>query len=140
MSTFRVSGLRGNLFTVPAFGVSLGVSSIAEIQIDGGLYQKLGITEQVPSAPLVTPAASSTATPPTTLRTSTSAPRSGFLGETRGPSGDWQLVFDAPAERRQRVRPRQGHAGFRVGLELGKTIQSVRVVGNIGLHDDRQPD
>ena len=47
-----VSGLRGNLFTMPAFGVSLGVSSIAEIQIDWGVYQKLSITEQVADAPL----------------------------------------------------------------------------------------
>ena len=37
---------------MPAFGVSLGVSSIAEIQIDWGVYQKLDITEQVPGAPL----------------------------------------------------------------------------------------
>ena len=30
---YPVSGLRGNLVTLPSFGVSLGVSSIAEIQI-----------------------------------------------------------------------------------------------------------
>ncbi len=46
-----VSGLRGNLFTIPPMGVSIGVSSIAEIQIDGGLYQKLTITEHVARAP-----------------------------------------------------------------------------------------
>src|SRR5262245_42437343 len=49
---FPVSGLRGNHLTVPALGVSLGVSSIAEIQIDWGVYQTLRITEQVPDAPL----------------------------------------------------------------------------------------
>lgn len=48
---YPVSGLRGNLFTVPPMGVSIGVSSIAEIQIDGGLYQKLYITDQVMNAP-----------------------------------------------------------------------------------------
>src|SRR5262245_11024933 len=48
---FPVSGLRGNLFTVPPMGISIGVSSIAEIQIDGGFYQKLYITEVVPNAP-----------------------------------------------------------------------------------------
>ncbi len=52
-----VSGLRGNLFTMPAFGVSLGVSSIAEIQIDWGLYQKLSITDQVAGRAAVGPAA-----------------------------------------------------------------------------------
>src|SRR6188472_473195 len=32
-----LSGLRGNLFSVPTLGLSIGISSIAEIQIDGGL-------------------------------------------------------------------------------------------------------
>ena len=36
---FPVSGLRGNHLTLPAFGTSLGVGSIAEIQIDWGIYQ-----------------------------------------------------------------------------------------------------
>ena len=49
---FPVSGLRGNHTTVPAFGASLGVGAIAEIQFDWGVYQKLRITEQVPTAPL----------------------------------------------------------------------------------------
>ena len=46
-----VSGLRGNLFAVPVLGVSLGVSSIAEIQMYVGGYQNLRITEQAPDAP-----------------------------------------------------------------------------------------
>src|SRR5918995_4871112 len=46
-----VSGLRGNLFTVPTLGVSLGVSSIAEIQMQIGGYQQLTITERVATAP-----------------------------------------------------------------------------------------
>src|SRR5688572_13983834 len=50
--TYPVSGLRGNLFTVPTFGVSLGVSSIAEIQMHVGGYQQLTITDQNPAAPL----------------------------------------------------------------------------------------
>jgi hypothetical protein len=49
---FPVSGLRGNHLTLPDFGASLGVSSIAEIQIDWGVYQKLAITQQVAGAPL----------------------------------------------------------------------------------------
>ena len=46
-----VSGLRGNLIAVPVLGVSLGVSSIAEIQMYLGGYQNLRITEQNPDAP-----------------------------------------------------------------------------------------
>src|SRR3954469_24615099 len=50
--SFPLSGLRGNLFTFPPIGVSVGVSSIAEIQLDGALYQKLTITERNSHAPL----------------------------------------------------------------------------------------
>src|SRR5689334_1201402 len=49
---FPLSGLRGNLLVVPTIGLSFGVSSIAEIQIDGALYQRLSITERDPKAPL----------------------------------------------------------------------------------------
>ena len=49
---FPVSGLRGNLSLLPDFGVSLGISSIAEIQFDWAPYQRLFITERVPGAPL----------------------------------------------------------------------------------------
>ena len=38
---YPLSGLSGNLFGVPNVGISLGVGSIAEIQIDGGFYQRL---------------------------------------------------------------------------------------------------
>ena len=37
------SGLKGNLLSVPTIGISMGVSSIAEVQIDGGLYNNLNI-------------------------------------------------------------------------------------------------
>src|SRR5689334_63784 len=43
---YPVSGLKGNLWRVPTIGISIGISSIAELQIDGGLYDKLTITER----------------------------------------------------------------------------------------------
>jgi hypothetical protein len=46
------SGLTGNRLKAPTLGVSIGLSSIAELQIDaGGLYQRLHITGRQP-APL----------------------------------------------------------------------------------------
>lgn len=45
------SGLTGDLTRVPTIGVSLGLSSIAELQIDGGFYQHMGIESRQP-APL----------------------------------------------------------------------------------------
>jgi hypothetical protein len=50
--TYTVSGLKGNLISVPTIGVSVGISSIAELQIDGGLYNSLNITSRDPNAPL----------------------------------------------------------------------------------------
>src|SRR5688500_6351302 len=48
---FPASGLEGDLLRLPLFGVSVGLSSIAEIQIDGGLFNRLSIDERSP-APL----------------------------------------------------------------------------------------
>src|SRR3954468_4679093 len=47
-----VSGLRGNLISVPTIGISVGLSSIAELQIDGGLFNSLSVSSRNPNAPL----------------------------------------------------------------------------------------
>src|SRR5580765_1145498 len=44
-------GLQGNLLRMPTLGVSVGISSIAEFQVDGGFYNRLKITDQT-NAPL----------------------------------------------------------------------------------------
>src|SRR4051812_30688600 len=38
---YPVSGLDGNLLRFPTIGVSFGLSSIAELQIDGSFYNRL---------------------------------------------------------------------------------------------------
>jgi hypothetical protein len=43
---FPASGLEGDLLRLPLVGVSIGLSSIAEIQIDGGLMNRLSIDER----------------------------------------------------------------------------------------------
>ena len=54
--TFPLSGLEGNLWRLPVLGVSFGISSIAELQIDGGPYNHLSITKRslAPLSNLVT--------------------------------------------------------------------------------------
>src|SRR5437870_1544891 len=49
---YPVSGLEGNLVRFPTVGVSVGLSSIAELQIDGSFYDGLTITNRNPAAPL----------------------------------------------------------------------------------------
>src|SRR5438046_2619372 len=59
---FPVSGLRGTLVRVPLIGLSFGISSIAELQIDGGLRDMLTIKSRnaAPLASLVTATGDST--------------------------------------------------------------------------------
>jgi len=127
-----VSGLRGNLLTLPDFGVSLGVSSIAEIQIDWAPYQKLYITQRVPNAPL---SQLLLLDGPTTddFGDINIGAKVRLIGETaRRPAiGSW-------------FRTRLPNAGnesglgkdvqdFASALTIGKTVESIRVVANIGV-------
>jgi hypothetical protein len=127
-----VSGLRGNVFTVPTLGVSLGVSSIAEIQMHIGGYQQMAITDRVPTAPFahllqldgdttddledmhvgakVRLLSETASRPAIATRFSTRLPNAG------NESGLGKDVQD-----------------FSTALTVGKTVQSVRVVANIGM-------
>src|SRR6185295_9677012 len=50
---YPASGLQGNLLRAPTLGISWGLSSIAELQLDGGLYNRLSVTHRgVGPAPL----------------------------------------------------------------------------------------
>ena len=40
---YPASGLQGNLLRLPTLGVSFGISSIAELQLDGGFYNRLSV-------------------------------------------------------------------------------------------------
>jgi len=129
---YPLSGLRGNLFSVPTLGVSLGVSSIAEIQMQIGGYQKLTITDQVTTAPLAQ-----------------------FLqldGDTTDDLEDMHIgakvrLVSETANRpsiASRFSTRLPNAGnesglgkdmqdFETSILVAKTIRSLRVVGNVGL-------
>src|SRR5437870_12129199 len=49
---YPASGLSGDLLRLPTLGVSFGISSIAELQIDGGLHDRLTIDQPNSAAPL----------------------------------------------------------------------------------------
>ena len=128
---YPVSGLEGNLLRVPTLGVSFGLSSIAELQVDGGFYQRLIVTRRQP------------------------APLSGvleFTGDRTTDVDDFvvgtkiRLVPEGAGRPAVglRLATRLPNAGNESGLGLdttdffvaalvGKTVQSVRIVGNVGL-------
>jgi len=126
-----VSGLRGNMFTVPPMGISVGVSSIAEIQLDTGLYQKLYITEQVPNAPfsdLLELDGASTAD----VEDIHIGMKVRFLSETAGrPAMAFRFSTRLPNASNESGLGKDMQ-DFSTSLIFGKTVQSVRIVGNVG--------
>ena len=130
---YPASGLQGNLLRAPTLGVSFGISSIAELQLDGGLYNRLSITHAgVGPAPL--------------------ADQLDFTGESTHDVEDIVLATKIRIAGETATRPAFGvrfatklpNAGNESGLGLdttdfhaqvlvGKTVRSVRFVGNLGL-------
>lgn len=143
--TYPASGLEGDLTRFAVLGVSIGFGSIAEVQFDGGLYNRLTISERRP------------------------APLDDFLdfdGDTTTDVDDLVVGTKVRITAEDAGRPAMGirvatklpNASNESGLGLdttdffasfllAKTVGSVRTVGNIGLgilgdpiRGDRQND
>jgi hypothetical protein len=143
---YPVSGLEGHLRRFPLIGISLGIGEVGEVQIDGGLYNKLSITERDPTAPLahmLVVTGDSTwsiedlviGTKVRLLSEGMTRPSFALRSATRLPnaSNESGLGLDT--------------MDFYSSLLIAKTVQSVRVVGNLGLgilgdptRGDRQND
>ena len=128
---YPVSGLTGDLLRIGTIGVSLGISSIAELQIDSGIVQRLTVTDRE------------------------LAPLSGELTYTGDHTKDFEdivigtkvrLVSEAAGRPaialRFATRLPNASTESGIGLDttdfflsgiLGKTVQSIRVVGNLGI-------
>ena len=133
-----MSGLEGHLFRFPLIGVSFGISSIAEIQLDGGLYNRLSITQRnVGRWRIWSP---QPATRPTASRTSSSARRSGLVSEgVARPAIGFRFATRLPnASNESGIG--LDTTDFFASLLFGKTVRSIRVVGNGGLGILGDPD
>lgn len=129
---YPVSGLEGNLLSVPTLGVSIGLSSIAEIQIDGGLYQRLSITDRDRLAPLarfLIISGDSTSD----VEDIVVATKVRIVGEAGNrPAFGLRFATKLPAAGNESGLGTD-LTDFSLSLLVGKTIQSVRVVGNFGV-------
>jgi hypothetical protein len=131
---YPASGLQGNLLRVPLIGLSFGLSSIAELQIDGGPYNRLSITHTgVGPAPLA-------------YMLKLNGDTTTHDVEDIVVGTKVRVVSEAPSHPSFGLRfaTRLPNAGNESGLGLdttdfhfdalvGKTSKSVRFVGNIGL-------
>lgn len=143
---YPASGLKGQLWRIGQFGLSFGVSSIAEIQIDGGVRNRLVVDTWDRTAPLagmVQFTGDSTSdfedlrigAKVRFLAESSQSPAMAFRFWTRLPNAGNESGLGLDT------------TDFNASLAIGKTVQSVRLVGNFGLgilgdptRGDRQND
>jgi hypothetical protein len=131
--TNSANGLKGDVARFGSFGVSVGISPSAEVQIDGGLIQRLTVSERVPNSPL---AASTTLLAgdrvsgiedlivATKIRLSPESPSRPAFGLRFGT----KLPTAAPEK-----GVGLGTTDFFASFLIARTVQSVRTVGNVGL-------
>ncbi len=143
--TFTVSGLEGNLLRGPQLGLSFGMGPNAEIQIDGISFSRLNISDRF-DAPL------------SSMLDVTGDTSSSFADIVVGAKvkivGEGARMPAIALRFATRLPNASNESGlgldtidFFQSLLVGKTIESVRVVGNVGLgilsdpmRGDRQND
>jgi hypothetical protein len=142
---YPVSGLEGNLLRFPSVGTSFGLGSIVELQVDWAPYQRLAVTDRfvAPLSSLVDFDGDTTSD----VDDMVVATKVRFLSEAPGrPALGFRLATKLP------LASNQSGLGldttdFNASVLVGKTIQSIRLVGNIGfgiledpVRGDRQND
>ena len=128
---FPVSGLEGNLLRLPTLGVSIGLSSIAELQIDGGFYNRLDVTRREP-APL-SPQLDFKGDRTTDVEDLVVATKLRLVSETASrPSFSLRLATRLPNAGNESGIGTDT-IDFFASVLTGKTVRSVRIVGNAGL-------
>jgi len=129
---YPVTGLTGNLTKLGTFGLSFGMSSVAEIQVDGGFLNRLAIVTIDPAAPLAfryTGGADSTSS----FEDLSIGAKVRFLSETEGrPAMAIRFVTRLPFVGTD-TGLGTGTTDFNVGLAMAKTVRSTRVAANVGL-------
>lgn len=131
--TNPLPGVTGDVSRLASFGVSVGLSPTAEVQIDGGLMQRLNVTEVTPINPLLTRTALmagdrtsgfddlTVATKIRLAAESATRPALGLRFGTKIPTASPEDGIGL------------GTTDFFASFLVAKTVQSVRSVGNVGL-------
>jgi hypothetical protein len=127
---FPASGLTGNLLRAPLVGVSVGLSSIAEFQIDAGFRNRLSITDRVDaplSGALDVEGDSTSAVDDIVLAT-----KIRLVGESGGrPAIGVRFATKLPNASNESGLGLDT-TDFIASVLVGKTVERIRVVGNVG--------
>ena len=105
----RPPDCKGNLLRLPTLGLSIGVSSIAELQIDGGLYNRLNITHRALGPRRSAHMLNFTGDSTHVVEDMVVATKIRHGRRDAGASGLRLALRDQAAEREQRERPRSRH-------------------------------
>jgi len=127
---YPVSGLTGQLLRVPLVGVSVGISSIAELQFDGGLHNHLTISARNPAplASLVTDTGSTTSD----VEDVVVATKVRVVAEVgRRPSFGARFATKLPTASNESGLGTDT-TDFLTSVLVAKTVRSLRTVGNVG--------
>lgn len=145
-AVYPASGLTGNLWRIGTFGISFGVSSIAEIQLDGGFRNQLGIRLKEP-APLSNMLDLKNPLSTSDVEDGTIGAKIRFASETATRPAVAVRFFTRLPNASNESGLGMDTTDFHFGIAIGKTVQSVRVVGNFGfgilpdpVRGDRQND
>ena len=128
---YPTSGLRGTLWRIATIGLSFGLSSIAEFQIDGGVHDHLSIGSRDPSAPLAS-LVTATGTSTGSVEDTIVGTKIRLLSETTGrPAIGLRFATKLPNASNESGLGTDTMDFY--GSVLGaKTVQSVRMVVNLG--------
>ena len=127
------NGVKGDIARLASFGVSVGISPTAEVQIDGGLFQRLNVTERLPHAPLATITLLLPGDHSSSMEDLIVATKIRLASETRRVRPSASGSAPSCRLRRPDNGVGLGTTDFFASFLIAKTVQSVRTVGNVGL-------
>ena len=131
--TNSANGLEGDITHIATFGVSVGLSPTAEVQVDGGLLQRLDVNRRDPTAPLVGSTALVAGDTASSLEDFVIATKIRLAAETESrPALGLRFGTKLPTAAEDKGVG-LGTTDFFASFLLAKTVQSVRTVGNVGL-------
>ncbi len=126
---YSAYGITGDTVHGPTFGVSAGVSPWAEVQVDGGLFQRLTITERKPA--LFTNVLDISGDHSSTLEDFTVATKLRVIAENETrPAFGVRFGTKLPTAKRESALG-LGTTDFFITALGAKTVQSIRTVANL---------
>jgi hypothetical protein len=131
--TNEANGVKADVARIGTFGASIGISPTAEIQIDGGVVQRVTVDEIIPISPLANTTSLKAGDTASSMEDLVIATKIRLLPETETrPALGVRLGTKLPTADVD-AGVGLGTTDFFATFLMAKTVRSVRTVGNVGL-------